>query len=170
LISTAVWSLIGTGLMFHLESLLGACCLTRSEAAWATPLMATSMAVVQLASGVLVDRLPIRRLIAGALACVAIGCIVLATAGGYAALAAYGVYGLGQGLMTVVSSASWARYFGPAHLGRIRGTSMTVAIACSALGPLVMGASFDWLGGFAPSLWLFVVVALIVAAAGRGVE
>jgi MFS transporter, OFA family, oxalate/formate antiporter len=168
--ATAVWSLIGTGLMFHLESLLGACSLTRSQAAWATPLMALAMAAVQLGSGVLVDRFPIRWLISGALGCVAIGCAVLATTCGPAALAAYGVYGAGQGLMTVVSSASWARYFGPAHLGRIRGTAMTVGIACSALGPLVMGASVDCLGGFEPSLWLFAAVALIVAAAGRGVE
>ena len=65
--------------------------------------------------------------------------------------------------MTVVSSASWAQYFGPAHLGRIRGTSMTVGISCSALGPLVMGASVDALGGFEPSLWLFASLAALVA-------
>jgi cyanate permease len=81
-------------------------------------------------------------------------------------LAAYASYGVGQGLMTVVGSASWAKFFGPAHLGHIRGTSMTVGISCSALGPLVMGASVDYLGGFEPSLWLFTTVAMTVASAG----
>jgi MFS family permease len=167
LISTGVWSLIGTGLIFHLESLLKAHQLTSTQTAWATPLMAISMAMMQLASSALIDNFPIRRLISGALLCTAITCTILATAGGAIALAAYAVFGVGQGLMTVVSSASWAQYFGPAHLGRIRGTSMTVGISCSALGPLVMGASVDLLGGFNPSLWFFTTVAIVVAFGSR---
>jgi MFS family permease len=166
LVSTAVWSLIATGLMFHVESLLTACALTTAESAWATPLMATSMAVILLGGGLLVDRIAIRILLTAALLCVAVGCVVLANVSGPLALAAYGVYGVGQGLMTVVGSASWAKFFGPAHLGHIRGTAMTVGIACSALGPLVMGASVDYLGGFEPSLWFFTAVATFVAAAG----
>ena len=172
LIATGVWSLIGTGLIFHLESLLQAHQLSSAQTAWATPLMAISMAVMQLASSTLIDNFAIRKLISGALLCTAITCTILATAGGSLALAAYAVFGVGQGLMTVVSSASWAQYFGPAHLGRIRGTSMTVGISCSAMGPLVMGASADLLGGFNPSLWLFTTVAIVVAfgsrALGRG--
>ncbi|MBL9161587.1 MAG: MFS transporter [Planctomycetaceae bacterium] len=167
LIATGVWSLIGTGLIFHLESLLQAHRLAASHTAWATPLMAVSMAVMQLASSTLIDRFAIRKLISGALLCTAMTCTILATAGGFLALAAYAVFGVGQGLMTVVSSASWAQYFGPAHLGRIRGTSMTVGISCSAMGPLIMGASADALGGFNPSLWLFTTVAIIVALGSR---
>jgi MFS family permease len=166
LISTAVWSLIATGLMFHVESLLSACSLSTEHTAWATPLMAAAMAVILLGGGLLVDRVSIRILLTAALVCVATGCLVLANVCGVLALAAYAAYGIGQGLMTVVGSASWAKFFGPAHLGHIRGTAMTVGIACSALGPLVMGASVDYLGGFEPSLWFFTAVAMTVAAAG----
>ncbi|MCC6493946.1 MAG: MFS transporter [Pirellulales bacterium] len=168
--ATAVWSLIGTGLMFHLESLLAACHLGRSQAAWATPLMAIAMASMQLGSGPLADRFHVKQLIAGALSCVMLACVILCSGSGPAALAAYVVYGAGQGLMTIVSSASWAHYFGPAHLGRIRGTAMTVGIASSAVGPLIMGASADLLGGFQASLWFFATTALAVAAAGWRVE
>lgn len=167
LISTGVWSLIGTGLLFHLESLLQAHRLSFTQTAWATPLMAIAMAVMQLGSSRLIDYFPIRKLISGALLCTAITCTILATPSGSLALIAYAVFGVGQGLMTVVSSASWAQYFGPAHLGRIRGTSMTVGISCSALGPLVMGASADLLGGFNPSLWLFTTIAIIVSIGSR---
>ena len=167
LVATGVWSLIGTGLIFHLESLLQAHHLTPAQTAWATPVMAISMAVMQLASSTLIDNFAIRKLISAALLCTAITCTILATTSGFSALAAYAVFGIGQGLMTVVSSASWAQYFGPAHLGRIRGTSMTVGISCSAMGPLVMGASADLLGGFNPSLWLFTTVAIVVAFGSR---
>lgn len=166
LVSTAVWSLIATGLMFHVEPLLSACRLTTEQTAWATPLMALAMAVILLGGGLLVDRVAIRLLLTTALLCVAAGCVVLANVTGVAALAAYAVYGMGQGLMTVVGSASWAKFFGPAHLGHIRGTAMTMGISCSALGPLVMGASVDYLGGFEPSLWLFTAVAVSVATVG----
>jgi MFS transporter, OFA family, oxalate/formate antiporter len=166
LVSTAVWSLIATGLIFHIESLLAACRLNREQSAWATPLLASSMAAILLGGGWLVDRVSVRALLACALVFVAAGCVVLANVTGVVALAAYSVYGVGQGLMTVVGSASWAKFFGPAHLGHIRGVSMTVAIACSSLGPLAMGASVDYLGGFEPSLWFFTAVALSVAALG----
>jgi MFS family permease len=168
--ATSVWSLIGTGLVFHLDALLRARGLGTGETAWATPIMAITMAATQLVGGVLVDRVPMRRLIVTALACVAASCSILATAQGPAALAAYGVYGFGQGFMTVVSSASWARYFGPEHLGRIRGTSLTAAIASSALGPLVLGASFDLWGGFGPSLWLFVGTASLLGVGAAAVS
>jgi cyanate permease len=124
------------------------------------------MAAILLASGILVDHVPIRVLLTAALMFVATGCLVLANVSGVMALAAYVSYGIGQGLMTVVGSASWAKFFGPAHLGHIRGTAMTVGIACSAMGPLVMGASVDYLGGFEPSLWFFTAVAMSVAAVG----
>jgi hypothetical protein len=43
---------------------------------------------------------------------------------------------------------------------------MTVGIASSAMGPLVLGASADYLGGFGPSLWVCAAIGAIVAAGG----
>jgi hypothetical protein len=43
---------------------------------------------------------------------------------------------------------------------------MTVGIASSAMGPLVLGASADYLGGFGPSLWACAAVGVVVAAGG----
>ena len=39
-------------------------------------------------------------------------------------------------------------------------------LAGSSLGPLVMGISTDYLGGFAPSLWIFAGFAGIISIAG----
>jgi hypothetical protein len=65
--------------------------------------------------------------------------------------------------MSLVTTTVWARFYGRVHLGRIRGTALTAAISASAVGPLVMGASVDFLGGFEPSMWIFAAGACIAA-------
>ena len=59
----------------------------------------------------------------------------------------------------------WARYFGRVHLGKIRGTVWTATVAGSALGPPIMGLAKDYLGSFAPALWLFATFYGILALA-----
>ncbi len=165
IVATSMWSMIGTGLIFHLDSLLGSRGLSALEIAWATPVMALCMAAMQLVGGRLADRVPPGRMGAAALALVAGACVAFAVGRGGALVAAYGVYGLGQGIMSLVSTTIWARFYGRAHLGRIRGTALTAAISASAVGPLAMGASVDYLGGFEPSMWAFAAGAVIVSLA-----
>jgi MFS transporter, OFA family, oxalate/formate antiporter len=162
--ATSMWSMIGTGLIFHLDALLRSRGSTPSETAWATPVMASCMAAMQLMGAGLADRAAPGKLAAVALTMVAGACVAFATGHGASLIAAYGVYGLAQGIMSLVTTTVWARYFGRLHLGRIRGTALTAAISASAAGPLVMGASADFLGGFEPSLWLFAAAAVATAA------
>jgi MFS family permease len=164
MIATSVWSMVGTGLVFHLDALLTSRGLPASQSAWATPILATCMGLTQLFGGRLADRSPPGRLLATALALEAAACLALATTRGGELVAAYGVFGLAQGLMSLASTTVWARFFGRVHLGRIRGTALSAGISSSAVGPVVMGASVDYLGGFEPSLWAFAGGALLVAA------
>jgi cyanate permease len=78
----------------------------------------------------------------------------------------YSIYGLGQGLKSILANTAWARFFGREHLGKIRGTSLTAAVGASAIGPVVMGISADYCGGFAPSLALFAGMAVLSGVAG----
>ena len=133
--------MIGTGLIFHLDSLLVSRGLSSAEATWATPLMATCMAVMQLVGGRLADLVAPGRMAAAALVLVGIACVAFASGRGETLIAAYGLFGLGQGLMSLVSTTVWARFYGRVHLGRIRGIALTAGISASATGPLVMGAS-----------------------------
>jgi OFA family oxalate/formate antiporter-like MFS transporter len=165
LAATSVWSMIGTGLVFHLDGLLASRGLSALEIAWTTPLMAVCMAATQLAGGRLADRVAPGRLAAVALAMEAGTCVMFATTGGILPVAAYGVFGAAQGVMSLVSSTVWTRYFGRRHLGKIRGTTLTVAISASAMGPLVMGVSFDYFGGFDTSMWAFAAAATALAMA-----
>jgi len=166
LAATATWALIGTGFVFHLEALFGAHGLGKSASTQALSSMALAMASSQILGGLLADRIALRWLVASAVGLIAVSCVLLATGNTLVLIPGFLVYGIAQGLMSILAGTAWARYFGRAHLGKIRGMSLTAAIAGSSLGPLLMGISDDYLGGFAPSLWLFAALASVVAVAG----
>jgi MFS family permease len=161
--ANCMWSMIGTGLVFHLDSLLASRGMSAAQAAWATPVMAICMAGVQLAGGWIADRAAPGRLLTTALILVATACMALALGRGIELVAAYGIYGVAQGIMSLVTTTVWARFYGRKHLGRIRGTALTAGISGSAVGPLVMGACADACGGFGPSMWAFAAGALLVS-------
>ncbi|KNE80772.1 MFS-type transporter [Streptomyces fradiae] len=156
-------SMLTTGLNFHQIALLGERGLTPVEAA-ANFLPQTAAALLAtLAAGALVDRLPPRAVLAGAMAVLA-GAVLSAryvepgwTAIGYGLL-----LGASGGLLRVIESAAYPRYFGTAHLGAIRGSAHTLTIAASAFGPLAVSMGHDLTGGYGTVL---VVLTVIPAAA-----
>ncbi|MEM9352789.1 MAG: MFS transporter [Planctomycetota bacterium] len=165
LLAAATWAGIGTGLIFHINALFGELGLSTDEAKIALTVLACGMAAMQVLGGLLADRLPGRLMLAAAVAAIAATCFSMAGLGKPGAFVGYALFGLGQGTMTVIVGTIWPRYFGRTHLGKIRGTSLTAAIAGSSLGPLVMGVSADYLGGFTPSLWAMGLFAAAVCVA-----
>ena len=166
LAATATWSLIGTGLVFHLEAIFQAHGLGKAASARSMTYVAIGMGTAQILGGLLADRIALRWLVASAVGLIAVGCGMLASNSVEILLPSFGVYGVGQGLMSIVAATSWARYFGRAHLGKIRGMSLTAAIAGSSLGPLLMGMSDDYLGSFVPAFGLFAGLATAIATVG----
>jgi OFA family oxalate/formate antiporter-like MFS transporter len=171
IIATTIWSLVGTGIVFHIEGLFHQIGYSQLDSARACTLLAVGMGCMQLAGGLLADRLAIRWLVAASMTGMGTSCAAMALASsalipGRGLFVAACTYGMAQGLMTIVASTAWARYFGRAHLGKIRGTTITAAIAGSSLGPLAMGISIDTWGGFAPALWMFATLALLCGIAG----
>lgn len=168
LVAAGTWTAVGTGLVFHAVPLFGEYGLGTRDATYALGLLAVGMGVMQVLGGVLADRVPGHWMAAGAVGSIGVSCVLIAAVGRPALLPAFGFYGMAQGAMTIVASTVWARYYGRRHLGKIRGASLTAAIGGSSIGPLVMGVSVDYLGGFTPSLWIMAAVALLVSAACFG--
>jgi MFS family permease len=126
--------------------------------------MALATATTQLVGGMLADYLAMRYLLSAAMGMLCIACMKLADPADMSELLfGYGVFGLAQGLISVVGATVWARYFGRTHLGKIRGISLTAAVAASAIGPVIMSISADYLGGFGQSLWLFTLLSAMCA-------
>jgi MFS family permease len=162
--TTSIWAAIGTALIFHLVGLCQANGFTVQDSTQALMVMALATATTQLVGGMLADYLAMRYLLAAAMGMLCIACMKLADPADMSELLfGYGVFGLAQGLISVVGATVWARYFGRTHLGKIRGISLTAAVAASAIGPVIMSISADYLGGFGQSLWLFTVLSAMCA-------
>ena len=162
LAAAAVWAMIGTGLVFHITPLATECGLVASMARSAMIGMAVGMASAQVIGGFIADRVSSRILVTVAVGFIAIGCAVLSLSWQRTFICGFSLFGLGQGLMTVVSGTVWPRYFGRLHLGEIRGVALGAAVAGSSVGPLLIGLSIDTFDSTTPALLIYTGIALIV--------
>jgi MFS-type transporter involved in bile tolerance (Atg22 family) len=76
------------------------------------------------------------------------------------------ILGSAQGLWGGLGNTVWVRYFGREHLGKIRGSVWTAAVAGSSVGPFLMGLSYDLSGDFFISLIGFAIFLFGLAVAG----
>jgi MFS transporter, OFA family, oxalate/formate antiporter len=164
--STAVIALASTGLFFHMVSLLSDSGLPPTTAAAVYTPIAVATAGATLGSGVLVDRIPLRGVLAVAL-------LLLAAALGLAqclvSVPLAVVYGLAlgaaMGLYRIVTAVAWAHYSGRAHLGSISGAASTILIVGAAVGPIPMALARDWLGSYQLALSVLALLSLVLSGA-----
>lgn len=156
-----VLSLVGTALIFHQVDVLGERGLTPAEAA-ATFLPQTLAGLSStLLIGMLLDRISPRP--------VMIGSMLLLTAtlvaGGYIGpgwgAVFYGVaLGAAGNSFRTVEAAALPRYFGTDSIGEIRGIVHTVAVAASAVGPVLLAVGHQFVGSYRPLLLALTVLPL----------
>ena len=157
-------SMLGTGLHFHMVSIFEDAGLSAGAAAAAFMPLAVTGAVVRLASGVLVDRVPVRYLLSAALVGLAASLLMAPRLQGTSSALAYGIaLGATGSLQLTVGQVVWAKYYGRRHLGSVTGVAMLVSIAGSALGPMPMGIARDLMGSYLPALTVSAVLPLILA-------
>lgn len=158
-VMATLWAMIATAITFQINPLFLSHGLTKSDAAATFITMAIAMSVMQIVGGWLADRYPLNRLLLIGTGCLAVGTALLLamydvwTAHGYAL-----VFGSGMGLSHTVANTAWPRYFGQAHLGKIRGSIMFVVVAGSSVGPSIMGWCNQLLGTYDLSLLVFAIL------------
>jgi MFS family permease len=74
------------------------------------------------------------------------------------------IYGIGNGVMTIVRGAIAAELFGREAYGAINGAMAAPVIVAKAAGPLVAALLFAWLGGYDRTLVVLIVVGAVSAA------
>ena len=164
-------SMLSTGLTFHMVSIFADNALPAALAAAVFVPIAVTTALVNLVSGVLVDRIPVRVVLVIALGLQVAALWMAQMLDGAASAIAYGVVlGALMGLMRTVSTVALASYFGRLHLGSISGVASTTLVAASALGPLPMALARDLLGSYGTTLLVLSLIPLALAVLAAGMR
>lgn len=159
-------ALLITGLHFHAVSLFEAGGLTRTLAADMFLPLAVTTSVVTVTGGVLRDRLPMRVLLAAALALQTAGLLLARELTTVPQALVYSVVlGATAGLFHLMFGVVWADYFGRRHLGAIAGTGTTLVIAGSAAGPLPLALAHEALGSYDLALQVLALLPIGLAVA-----
>jgi MFS family permease len=166
LILAAAWGLIVTAVFFNIIPIFTSQGLTDANAAATFTTVALALATTQLIGGVLADRIRLNWLAALSTLAMTAGILALSRANSVLLAQFYALLiGIGQGLFGAVNNTVWARYFGRAHLGKIRGTVAMAMVAGSSAGPFIMGATYDIFGSYEVSLNLFITLLIPLAIA-----
>lgn len=165
-VALASMSMLGTGLTFHIFSIFEDSGLSSTITASVFLPTAVTAAAMQLAGGLLIDRMPVRFLLAVALVLQALALVMAPFL--FTPQLAYGygmVTGTVGGLQLIVGSVVWAKYFGRQHLGAITGVVSTILVASSALGPMPFGIARDLMGSYTTILIAFAALPFLLGVA-----
>ncbi len=166
MILSASMGLIVTAVFFNIVPIFTNQGLTDANAAATFTTLALALGAMQLIGGVLADRIRLNWLAAISTAFITAGIWILSRADSVMLAQVYALLiGIGQGLFGAVSNTVWVRYFGRAHLGRIRGNVAMAMVAGSSAGPFIMGATYDLFGSYQFSLNMFIIFLIPLAIA-----
>lgn len=162
----ASMSMLNTGLTFHIFSIFKDAGLSATVTASVFIPLAATGALAQLGSGVLVDRVPMKYLLAVALVLMATTLVLAPRLSGVEMALGFGMLmGVHNGIEMIVSSVVWPQFFGRRHMGAITGLASTILVGASALGPMPFGIARDLMGSYATVLTWFALLPLGLAVA-----
>jgi MFS family permease len=165
--ASATTAMLGTALGFHQIDLLGEQGLTVVEAAANFIPQTVATFVTVIAVGALSDRIAPRWLIAAAMALLAGAMLAVPYVRPDVTAMLYGVaVGASGAIARSLEAASMPRLFGLRHLGAIRGATIGVVVAASALGPLALSLGYDATGSYVEVLRVLVIIPAAVAVLG----
>jgi MFS family permease len=164
MINSALWAMIVTAVFFNLLPIFGSLGISDAVAAATYTTYAAASLLTQILVGPIADRGPLQVLLLICMGALAAGVAVLSLASSPWIAHSYAVLvGISTGLISLVGGTIFARYYGRAHLGILRGGVLTAQVAGSSLGPFITGLIFDLSGSYLISLWIFV--GLLIPAA-----
>jgi cyanate permease len=135
------------------------------DAALGSSLLGAAVMIGRVGTGYLLDRLFATRVAAWFFICVAVG-VSLFLVGAAPRPAFLGAFLVGLGLGAEVDMIPYlvSRYFGLRSFAQIYSIVLAIFILSGALGPLLMGWSFDFTHSYRASLLAFLVATLSAAA------
>jgi sugar phosphate permease len=149
LFCVSIPSMVNTGLVFHLVSILGESGVTRTTSALVLSLMALVAFPITFIAGFVVERVKVHFVLGAVFLGQIIVMMVLLYTQSVQMAILFGVLrGLVGGFEAISLGIIWPNYFGREHLGSIKGIAMTTTVIGSAFGPLPFGVAYDMFGGY----------------------
>jgi MFS family permease len=157
--------MIGTGMVFHQVSILGARGISASAALGLISVQAVVAAVAALGAGWLTDLWRSERLLAMAMGLLAFAVFAVWWMPHAAFAVVFAVaMGLHSSILQSTGTVVWVNYYGRKHQGAIRGVALAMMVLAAAVGPLPIALARDYASSETPALALFVVLPLMAAA------
>lgn len=156
-----------TGIMLFRQDLGDGVGMAPVQSAAGATTFAIVGAVTTLSGGWIADRVAPRGLFIAATVSLGVACALAASiSSGVGFHLCFGVLGLTQGLIFAAMGPAYARYFGRAHHGAIRGSAASFMVIGTAVGPWCMGLAMDVAGSYDAALWGFAGLCVPIAVSG----
>ncbi len=157
--------LVTTGLIVHQTDIFVQNGLSATLAAGFFAIYSASSAVSSLASGFVADRVGPRAIFVFSMAAL-LAALGLAAAINSVFVAVVYVVALGVsgGAFILVHGTIWAHYYGRHGLGRVQGSSMTISVCASAIGPLPLAGFQALTGNYVVGLMVLMILPVLSVA------
>ncbi|WP_236568140.1 MULTISPECIES: MFS transporter [unclassified Nocardiopsis] len=164
--SIACSGLVSTAVFFHQISVLGEQGLTPAQAAANFLPQTVAGLGAALLFGSATDRFSPKALMSGAMALHALALLSLPLVSpGPGALLYGAALGAAASGARAVEGAALPFYFGTASLGTLRGLTQSVAVASTAVGPILLSLAHGWAGSYRPGVLGLALLCALAAVA-----
>jgi MFS transporter, OFA family, oxalate/formate antiporter len=156
------YSLIVTGIVFHMSSIGGLEGLSRMESFSIFLPMSLFSLLTHFLSGWISDRISLKYLLMIMMVATCLGSLGFLNFGNIWARGMVIVnLGIMGGLFGCLSVVAWPRFFGRKHLGSISGLSMGCMVFASAIGPPIFGLAESLNGNYQSAFLICIAIRLV---------
>ena len=155
-------SLVGTGIVIYQKTIFQSVGVPDNKPYYILALQACVAIGTCLTAGHLTTRIQARYLMATAMFLLSGAMLLLLTmTTPWMAIVVAILLGTQGGIIRTVGSVVWVNYYGRKNQGAISGSALSLAVIGSALGPLPLAMSSDYLGSTVPALTGFFILPLV---------
>ncbi|MBA63392.1 MAG: hypothetical protein CMJ76_13625 [Planctomycetaceae bacterium] len=155
-------SLVGTGIVIYQKKIFQSVGVPDNQPYYILALQACVAIGTCLTAGHLTTRIQARYLMATAMFLLSGAMLLLLTmTEPWMAVIVAVLLGTQGGIIRTVGSVVWVNYYGRKNQGAISGSALSLAVIGSALGPLPLAMSSDFLGSTTPALVSFFILPLV---------
>lgn len=165
-LTVATTSMLITALNFHQISILGEAGLSSTEAAIMFLPQVGGAILAGLVVGALSDRIPVRFLLATAMALMMAALLLIQVIEPGWQVVLYAVtLGAAGGAQRPLAATVLPRWFGLANIGAIQGISFFIGVGASAIGPVCLSLARTWTDGYSSTTLILAAIPLAVGVA-----